>query len=360
MRAFPLLILFARTCRGEESFGAWGIIPARSKFIGAVATLWAASWQAILAQAGPATVLEIELDNRVQYLSDSPDVSRLATDPNVTTPVPSRNFVPILIIADIVAVNGQPAKGTTVFHIRQINLRTVPNPGEGIADIVRNNVVDIRFEVLKSDGTPVGTIMASGLGGGAGPPGAPSGVRVGNVAVVGGTGAFLGARGQVGQGATTVPDRSASMTEDPANRRRNGGGKVRYVLHLMPMTRPEVVITPSGPAVVHSNDFTPVTASRPGRPGEILSLIATGLGPTRPGVDPGTPFPASLPQEVNSPVEVTVNGRPAEVLAAVGYPGAVDGYQVNFRVPPETERGSASLQLSAAWISGSDVRIPIQ
>jgi hypothetical protein len=169
----------------------------------AVAALWAASCHFSLAQVAPATILEIDLENRVQYVGDISDVSKLASDPNVTTPVPSKNFLPVLIMADIVAVNGQPAMGTSVFHLRQINLRTAPNAGEAIADVVRNNVVEIRFEVLKSDGTPIGTIMASGLGGGAAPPGAPLGVRVGNVAIVGGTGAFLGVRGQVGQGVTT-------------------------------------------------------------------------------------------------------------------------------------------------------------
>ena len=325
-----------------------------------VAAFWATSWQASLAQVGPATVLEIELENRVQYFGDSSDVSKLATDPNVTTPVPSRNFVPIVIIADIMAVNGQPAKGTSIFHIRQINLRTAPNAGESIADVVRNNVVDIRFEVLKSDGAPVGTIMASGLGGGVGPPGAPSKVRVGNVAIVGGTGAFLGARGQVGQGETIVPDRNASMTEDPANRRRGGGGRVRYVLHLIPLFRPEVVIIANGPAVVHSNDFTPVTASSPARPGEILSLIATGLGPTRPSVDPGVPFPSSPPALVNSAVVVRVNGAPVDVEYAGGYPGTTDVYQVNFQLPADTRSGAVTLRLEAAWVSGPEVTIAVQ
>jgi uncharacterized protein (TIGR03437 family) len=325
----------------------------------AVAALCAASSHVSLAQVEPATILEIDLENRVQYVGDISDVSKLASDPNVTAPVPSRNFVPVLIIADIVAVNGQPAKGTGVFHLRQINLRTAPNAGEAIADVVRNNVVDIRFEVLKSDGTPIGTIMASGLGGGAAPPGAPLGVRVGNVAIVGGTGAFLGARGQVGQGVTTIPDRNASMSEDPANRRRNGGGKVRYVLNLIPLFRPEVV-TAKGPAVFHASDSTRVTAAKPARSGEALTLLASGLGPTRPGVDPGQPFPADPLQVVNSPVELSVNGKPAEVLYAVGYPGAVDRYQVNFRVPDGMVAGLASVQLSSAWIAGSDVVIPVQ
>ena len=91
-----------------------------------------------------------------------------------------------------------------------------------------------------------------------------------------------------------------------------------------------------------------------------MSLFATGLGPTLPGVDPGKPFPTSPLAAVNSPVEVLVNGRAAEVTAAVGYPGTVDGYQVNFRLPSETARGTATVQVTAAWIAGQEVRIAIQ
>ena len=183
-----------------------------------------------------------------------------------------------------------------------------------------------------------------------------------NFAIVGGTGAFLGARGQLGQARTpqTVPFRLGSMAEDPANRRVNGGGRVRYILHLFPMAVPQIVVTSAGPAVTHSSDFALVTASNPAAAGEILSLFATGLGPTRPGVDPGKPFPSSPPAVVNSPVEVKVNGKPAEVLAAVGFPGAVDGYQVNFRVPPDTARGVATIQVIAAWIAGTPVIITVQ
>jgi uncharacterized protein (TIGR03437 family) len=55
-----------------------------------------------------------------------------------------------------------------------------------------------------------------------------------------------------------------------------------------------------------------------------------------------------------------VNGKPAELLAAVGLPGAVDGYQVNFRMPPDIAKGTATIQLSAAWIMSATVRIAIQ
>jgi hypothetical protein len=73
----------------------------------------------------------------------------------------------------------------------------------------------------------------------------------------------------------------------------------------------------------------------------------------------GQPFPASPLQVVNSPVEVLVNGKDAEVLAATGYPGAADGYQVNFRVPADAS-GTVTIQVSAAWIPGNLVSIPVQ
>lgn len=117
---------------------------------------------------------------------------------------------------------------------------------------------------------------------------------------------------------------------------------------------------PSGPAITHSSDFSLVTAAKPATQGEILSLFATGLGPVIPRVDPGQPFPSSPLAVVNSPVDVIVNGKAAEVLSAVGYPGAVDGYQVNFRVPPDTAKGPASIQVTAAWISGAPVSISVQ
>jgi uncharacterized protein (TIGR03437 family) len=96
------------------------------------------------------------------------------------------------------------------------------------------------------------------------------------------------------------------------------------------MSAPQIIVTPAGPAVTHSTDFSLVTGSKPAAAGEILSVFMTGLGPVRPGVDPGQPFPSSPVAAVNSPVDVTVNGKAADVMAATGFPGAADGYQVKF------------------------------
>jgi hypothetical protein len=313
-------------------------------------------------QTAPATMLQIDIENWVQYVEDTSDHSRFATNPNPTPASLPTNFGTAVAIADIVAINGQPAKGTMTRNQQYFFLNTAPAPGRAIADTVRNVTVMDTFEILKSDGTAIGTIVTSGVAPGPPAPGAPVSVVQGNSAIIGGTGAFLGARGQNGnsQAVSSQTIRAASITEDPANRRQNGGGKVRWIMHLIPMERPEFILTANGPAVAHSSDFMRVTASKPAAAGEVLSLFMTGLGPTKPGVDPGSPFPPSPPAVVNSPVTVTVNGESAEFLGAVGYPGAVNGYQVNFRVPPDTAPGTATIQVAAAWIAGVPVQITIQ
>ena len=322
--------------------------------------------QLALAQVAAPSILQIDVANNVLYLQDGSDVSKFATDPKVTTVVGhgTNNFNLGVGIADIVAVNGQPVTGAHIRSAQNIFLSAAPIPGQAIADTARVAQAMFTFEILKSDGTPIGTIVTNGFGGGPAPPGAPLTATGGNnFAVTGGTGAFLGARGQM-EIAANPPgvsnQRPASITEDPANRRVNGGGKQRYIIQLIPMSAPQIVTTGDGPAVTHSSDFSRVTSSKPAAPGEILSLFVTGLGPTVPPVDPGQPFPSSPLANVNSPIEVMVNGKAAEVLGAAGYPGAVDGYQVNFRVPPDAAKGVATIQVSAAWITGTAVQIAVQ
>jgi uncharacterized protein (TIGR03437 family) len=311
------------------------------------------------AQALPPVILEIDLENYVDYCSDVADYSKLATDPSATTSM-TRTFGTGVIVADIVAVNGKPAKGTYVLTGQGLFLRTAPTPGQMIADTVRNGFGSEMFEILQPDGTPVGSIMTIGATSGAAPPGSPSDLLGGNFAIIGGTGAYFGVQGQKGGKGGTVPQRTASAVEDLANRRVFGGGKMTFTLRIVPMFRPEIASPSGGPAIVHSNDFSLVTASNPARAGEILSLFARGLGPTSPSVDLGKPFPTAPLAMVTSPVEVTFNGTPAAVLGSAGFPGSVDGYQVNFRVPSSGVAGMASVQLTAAWIPGTPVSIPVQ
>ena len=123
---------------------------------------------------------------------------------------------------------------------------------------------------------------------------------------------------------------------------------------------PQIATAAGGPAVTHASDFTLVSAAKPAAPGEVLAVFVTGLGATRPAVDPGNPFPSGPPAVVTSPIEVRVNGKPAEVLGAVGLAGTVGGYQVNFRLPPDTMKGIAALQLSSGMAVDTSVKIAVQ
>lgn len=153
---------------------------------------------------------------------------------------------------------------------------------------------------------------------------------------------------------------AAAMNErgDMVGRYQNADGVFHGFL-LVPDV-PRVVLTTGGAAVTHSSDYKLVTAENPAAPGELLTLFATGLGPTRPGVEPGKPFPSSPLATVTLPVEVRANGTPAEVLAAVGIPGAVGGYQVNFRLPTNTLTGLASLQVSAGMVADTSVKVMVK
>ena len=206
------------------------------KTVLAAALSAAACSQPSLAQSPASTILLIDLENSVQYNEDISDPSRFATDPNVTTVAATRNFTNRTTMGDIVVVNGRVAKGTQLSERRIVSLSTSPAPGQAIADTIRNSIAIQSFEILQGDGTPIGSIFLSGLADSGAqpnkPPGAPSDQIMSNWAIVGGTGAFLSARGQAGEGTSPQPNgppRQASYSEDPANRRRNGGSRTRWV-----------------------------------------------------------------------------------------------------------------------------------
>jgi hypothetical protein len=309
--------------------------------------------------------LTVDIENWVIYNFDVSDPSRLASNPAVTPPPTARNFISYVMIADITAVGGKPVKGLLVRRGTRIDVQTAPMPGQAIGDVTRGFLDDGILEFLQTDGTPIGTITVLGFIFGPPPPGAPVAQNSWNMAVTGGTGAFLGARGQMGGAALPMgvdpgPRIFSSAAEDPSYRRIFGGRRARMMLHLVPLARPEILTTSTGPEIFHGSDFSPVSATNPARRGEVLIISASGLGPTRQRLDPGTPFPAEPLFEVNSPVEVRVNGVESQLINKVGWPGRENIYRVDFRVPEDTTPGVGILQLTAAWIPSSEVQVPIR
>jgi uncharacterized protein (TIGR03437 family) len=290
-------------------------------------------------------ILTVDVENYVQYRGDVFDTTRIAKDPNPTT-APVIAFLEDVQAGDIVAVNGKPAKGLWQNRFVIMPFRVNPTPGQPIGDLDSSGVVHCVWEILASDGTYIGTLTDGGTGN--------------NHALMGGLGAFVGVTG-VKISEILVPSRAASTSEDPSKRRINGsGGKVRATFYIYPAFRPAVQITASGPAVFHM-DFSPVTTANPARPGEILILGATGLGPVKPNLEPPGAVPFSGPpyQEVNSPITVVFNNKELPVVNKIGWPGQKSLYRVDFQVPSDAGSGTATLQLTAAWIPGPVVTIPV-
>jgi hypothetical protein len=275
----------------------------------------------LAALAGPAllaqtmedpAVLTIDVENDVQYRGDIFDLAKIAKDPNATAGVTAA-FLPNIVVGDIVAVNGKPAKGLWQQTASIMPFRANPTPGQPIADLDSGGIFQCTWEILGPNGSYIGTLV-DGAGGGRGH------------ALRGGLGAYIGAVG-IHVGSATVPARIASYSEDPSKRRLNGGGRMRATFYLYPAYRPTVQMTASGTAVAHS-DYSPVTTANPARPGETLIIAATGLGPVKPDLLPPGSVPFSGPpyQNVNAPVTVAVNGQELPVINAIGWPGQKNVY----------------------------------
>lgn len=315
------------------------------------ALLGSALSAAAFAQTTPVSdqpvVITVETTDSVLYRGDTFDLTKIAKNPGMTTSV-NQAFLPSVNIADIRTVNGQPAKGIWSYQVvMALPFRANPLPGQAISDVDSGGYFQCVWQFVTLDGKYIGTIYDVGA--------SPSPDH----AVMGGSGAFLGATGVHGMMQAVTAMRGASTSEDPANRRINGGGKMNVVFTLYPKSRPTVVSTPSGPAVVHG-DGKLVSSANPAQAGEILTLYATGLGPTTPAVSSGQPFPTGALSTANAPIDVVVNGQSSGVLYAGGYPGSVNGYQVNFRLPAALGPGNAALHVTAAWIPGPDITIAMK
>jgi uncharacterized protein (TIGR03437 family) len=106
-----------------------------------------------------------------------------------------------------------------------------------------------------------------------------------------------------------------------------------------------------------------VSGGRPAKPGEIITLYATGLGPTSPSVPPGAL--ASGISRVTTPVSLTIGTvtlSPEDILYAGLSPGSISGlYQINVRVPASTPDGDIPVALTMGGVqSPAGATIPVK
>ena len=115
------------------------------------------------AQNPATTTVTIDIENYVEYLEDVADPAKYASTNTLTPATPLRNFISIAGIADIVAINGQPAKGTASWRGWILGFSPNPTIDFAISDTARTSIRYWTLDVLKTDGTQVGTIQAEGL-----------------------------------------------------------------------------------------------------------------------------------------------------------------------------------------------------
>jgi len=96
----------------------------------------------------------------------------------------------------------------------------------------------------------------------------------------------------------------------------------------------------------------------PAKPGEVIILWATGLGPTNPAVPAGHLPGANAGAPTQNPVMVTLNGGNVPVLGAAlsGYPGV---YQIAIQIPASTTDGDYPLVASVNNVSSPKATLAV-
>lgn len=115
-----------------------------------------------LVAAQEATTLDIDIANTTSYVYDNPDCGRFASDSNAVLATPTRTFGVFLNFGGIVAVNGQPARGTWVARVSVFRMSTTPVAGSSIGDSNRFGVAEFQVELQQADGTPIGSLFMQG------------------------------------------------------------------------------------------------------------------------------------------------------------------------------------------------------
>ena len=109
--------------------------------------------------------------------------------------------------------------------------------------------------------------------------------------------------------------------------------------------------TGNGQAAAFNEDGSFNSASNPAKAGAMVVLYATGEGKSSPSVLDGQPATTPLPKPLLR-VDVTIDGKTAEIAYAGGAPGLVAGLmQINARIPAGARTGNVSIVVTVGAAS---------
>lgn len=114
-------------------------------------------------------------------------------------------------------------------------------------------------------------------------------------------------------------------------------------------------------AILIANTATLANAARPARPGEFISIFATGLGPVSDQPAIGAAAASSPLSSLSTLVAVIIGGKPGVVSFAGLAPGAVGLYQINVEVPANSLAGDAvPVTVSIGGFTSNTVTMAVQ
>jgi uncharacterized protein (TIGR03437 family) len=128
-----------------------------------------------------------------------------------------------------------------------------------------------------------------------------------------------------------------------------------------------VVVTATGPAVIGSGgvafaqrgDSTLVSAASPARPGEEITILASGLGATSPAIAAGDVPPDNVSAQARISPRVIIGGREAALRSASLSRDMVGVYRVTVRVPSELPDGAAPLAIEQEGVVSNQMSIAV-
>ncbi|HEY6392390.1 MAG TPA: hypothetical protein VIX89_13985, partial [Bryobacteraceae bacterium] len=140
----------------------------------------------------------------------------------------------------------------------------------------------------------------------------------------------------------------------------NGTFTIPDLIDVVPVQLGVAAYTDGHAIAQHGADFSYVTASSPAKPGEVLVIYLSGMGPTNPAVKSGDPAPGTEPlARVTLIPAVMVDGQDANVGYAGLSPGFVGLYQVNFTVPSNAKNGNLNLVIVQNGVTANITKLPV-
>ncbi|MCS7025495.1 MAG: S8 family serine peptidase [Bryobacteraceae bacterium] len=113
-------------------------------------------------------------------------------------------------------------------------------------------------------------------------------------------------------------------------------------------------------AAARDEAFQQIDSANPARRGRPIQIYCNGLGPVSHTPATGEATPASPLATVLASVQVTIGGRPAQVLFQGLTPGAIGLYQMNVIVPEDAPAGIQTVNLTVEGVAAKPVALPVR